>query len=415
MAPVYYERATPAFSYSINGAAVALQPYVEFLQLRYGGNGVNNIAGRPVKTVLNGGCNAADWAAITNNDVALVIYQPTVNGTADCTAFAKVSAGAYTNPAAVIIANDRTRTVIANSRIRGDGYKPGDLLVNFPVLGVGYQTGQILSSSAGTILATISTVSEIIIANTQNLYCTTPGGNADNLIVVGAHLDGVPAGPGINDNGSGSAMLLEIVLQFFKLKFQPQNSKIQFSWWGAEELGLLGSRAFVNSSQTINQPVPFKSIKMGVNFDMMGSPNGIPEVHNIDANGTIAFNASVYNGSRAITAALYNYFDTNNIPALGSVMSGGSDYYPFALAGIPAGGLATGAGSLKSPAERTKYGGLANAALDPCYHQACDTVENINQQLLGYMAQSASRAIANWALNSDINAYLAGGQTVNFK
>jgi hypothetical protein len=407
LAPVFYERATPSMNYTVGvKPSVVLQAGVDFLTMRYGGNGTYNIVA-PVKLVANAGCNETDWDGIVAGDVAIAMYQTPGNGVSDCTAYQKATIGAKRGAGAILIANDVSRKTLLASRIRGDGYAPTDYLVQVPVLAISHSLAEALTTQL-LVEVSLKTQTEIIVATTQNLYCTTPDGDENNLVVIGAHLDGVPAGPGINDNASGSATLLEIVLQFFKLKFKPKNQKIQFSWWGAEEIGLLGSRAFVNSSKEINSPVRFETIKMGVNFDMLASPNGIPEYHDLAA-GNPGFPASSTQGSNAISAAFKNAFEKVNVASLASPMTGGSDYYPFALAGIPAGGLATGAGGLKSMEQRTTYGGLANAAMDPCYHQACDTIENINQELLGFTSQAASRAIATFALAKDINTFLAKG------
>lgn len=408
-APLFYERATPQMSYLALGAVnVTLQAGVDFLTMRYGGNGTRDITAKVVK-VDNAGCNDADWAGVGPEDIGVAFYQSSTSGIPDCSAFVKAATGARRGVAGIFIANDVSRTTLLASRIRADGYYPGDVLVQQPVMAISHSLAETFRTAGAPLTVRLVVNTEIIIKTTQNLYCTTKDGNADNLVVIGAHLDGVPAGPGLNDNASGSSTLLEIVLQFYRLKFKP-NAKIQFSWWGAEEVGLLGSRAFVNSSKMTNTPVKFDSIKMGINFDMLASPNGIPEVHSIHE-GNANFSASITNGCDAITKTFADAFTTARVPILKTPMTGGSDYYPFALAGIPAGGLATGAGSLKTMDQRTAYGGLANAALDPCYHQPCDTIENIGQDLLGKMSQAAARAIARFALEKDIVAFLnAGGK-----
>ena len=74
----------------------------------------------------------------------------------------------------------------------------------------------------------------------KNVIAELRGANDGNVVMAGAHLDSVPAGPGINDNGSGSASLLEIAQNMSKNK--PQNT-VRLAWWGAEEAGLIGSRS----------------------------------------------------------------------------------------------------------------------------------------------------------------------------
>ena len=73
---------------------------------------------------------------------------------------------------------------------------------------------------------------------------------------------------------------------------------------------------------------------------------------------------------------------------------------------IPAGGIATGAEVLKTMPERTVYGGFANAQLDPCYHMSCDTLENINQIILGEMARSAAYVVQTLAMDENLRAHM---------
>jgi Zn-dependent M28 family amino/carboxypeptidase len=110
---------------------------------------------------------------------------------------------------------------------------------------------------------------------TINVLCTTRGGNGDDTIVLGAHLDSVPEGPGMVDNGSGSSSLLEIALVLAKHNYHLKN-KIVFGWWGAEEIGLLGSRHYVR--ELVKDQEAKAKIAMNMNFDMLASPNYVPYV-----------------------------------------------------------------------------------------------------------------------------------------
>ena len=78
-----------------------------------------------------------------------------------------------------------------------------------------------------------------------NVHRRDRSGNDDNVVMAGAHLDSVQDGPGINDNGTGSAALLETAIQMAKVK---PNNTVRFAWWGAEESGLLGSEHYVDEA-----------------------------------------------------------------------------------------------------------------------------------------------------------------------
>jgi Zn-dependent M28 family amino/carboxypeptidase len=115
-------------------------------------------------------------------------------------------------------------------------------------------------------------------------------GNPDNVVIVGAHLDSVFEGPGINDNGSGSAAVLAVAEQMSKVK--PRN-KVRFAWWGAEEFGLVGSDHYVaNLSEEERE-----DIALYLNFDMIGSPNYVRFIY--DGDGS-AFGLAGPEGSAAI-------------------------------------------------------------------------------------------------------------------
>ena len=94
----------------------------------------------------------------------------------------------------------------------------------------------VVASVAVTVHVATSTISEV--RQTVNILAETPSGDPNRVVVQGSHLDSVPAGPGINDNGSGSAFNLESAIQLANNNIKPRN-KIRFAWWGAEELGLL--------------------------------------------------------------------------------------------------------------------------------------------------------------------------------
>ncbi|ACU38779.1 M28 family peptidase [Actinosynnema pretiosum subsp. pretiosum] len=214
-----------------------------------------------------------------------------------------------------------------------------------------------------------------------NLTADWPGGDVNNTIMLGGHLDSVTAGPGINDNGSGSAGLLEVALTAARTNFAP-TKHVRFAWWGAEELGLVGSTYYVN-----NLPSAERSrIKAYLNFDMIGSPNP----------GYFVYSASGQpSGSLALQQLLQSAFSGVVATELTSV-GGRSDHAAFARSGIPVGGLFTGAEVAKTSAQAQKWGGTAGVAFDRCYHRSCDTTANINATALDRNADAI--AFALWGL-----------------
>jgi len=249
----------------------------------------------------------------------------------------------------------------------------------------------------GRVNLNISTLASEIV--TWNVIADSKFGDANSIIVSGSHLDSVPAGPGINDNGSGSGLNLEIALQLATESLQKTlKNKVRFAWWGGEERGLLGSRFYVNNLTLAER----SQIQLNLNFDMVGSPNFVRQVYN----GTTDKNT---NGSGIIQNLFNNYFDADRIryePSYIDAVNARSDYGPFMAINISVGGLATGADELKSPLQREAFGGIANAILDPCYHQSCDTTDNINQGVYLDMGKSAAHVLYTLATTENLRQFL---------
>ncbi|MDQ3905039.1 MAG: M20/M25/M40 family metallo-hydrolase, partial [Actinomycetota bacterium] len=203
------------------------------------------------------------------------------------------------------------------------------------------------------------------------------------IIIVGAHLDSVPEGPGINDNGSGSAAVLEAALRLARAPAQP-SIRVRFAFWGAEERGLFGSRHHVNGLLQEREQVA-----LYINLDMVGSPNFGRFVQG--AQETTAGLATLARGM------LLSYFRDRNLPveerASGRGQNFGSDDISFAGKGIPTVGLHTGAEESKADAQVVLFGGAAGRPYDPCYHRSCDTIENIDRQVLEEMAGALTHTI----------------------
>ncbi|HWL99484.1 MAG TPA: M28 family metallopeptidase [Nocardioidaceae bacterium] len=217
-----------------------------------------------------------------------------------------------------------------------------------------------------------------------NLMAEWPRGDANDVIMAGSHLDSVTAGPGINDNGSGSAGVLEVALTVASQDLSP-TKRIRFGWWGAEERGLVGSTFYVNNLPSAER----SKIKGYVNFDMIGSPN--PGYFVYSSSGQPA-------GSIELQRVLEAPFATMGVPIELTSVGGRSDHAAFANVGIPTGGLFTGAEVAKTSAQAQKWGGTAGQAFDRCYHSSCDTTSNINVTALDRNSDAIAHAI--WTLST---------------
>lgn len=325
----------------------------------------------------NSGCEAADFAAFPVGGVALLQR-------GGCTFSEKVEAAKAAGAVAVVIFNEGQAD---RSGLFGGSM---DSEAGLPTLAATTALGEALIAelAAGTLQVTVEAATETSREPTENLWVDVPGARPE-LGVIGGHLDSVTAGPGINDNGSGTALVLELALASAARLDEgaaPHNTQ-RFAFWGGEELGLLGSFAYVESLTD-----DALALHLGnLNFDMVASPNGARFVY--DGDGSAELDGyPPPEGSAALEALLTGSLDAAGLAWGPTAFDGRSDYGPFILAGVPAGGLFTGAEQRKSAAEAETYGGEAGEALDACYHQVCDTTDNIDPVLFLEMAVAAAEA-----------------------
>jgi Zn-dependent M28 family amino/carboxypeptidase len=309
------------------------------------------------------GCTAEDFADFEAGNIALI-----QRGT--CPFRQKVENAQAAGAVGVVIFNE--------GNVVPDDDRVGNLFgtldppqVDIPVVGTSFAVGEELYNrlQQGPVTLRLAVDSTVEQRTTENVIADTTTGRADRTVVVGAHLDSVPEGPGINDNGSGSATILEVAEAMSELDIQPRN-RVRFAFWGAEESGLVGSEYYV--SQLPKREL--KDIAVNLNFDMVGSPNYVRFVYDGDASDTDSLGST---GSGVVEDVFVDYFDSQGLASEPTAFDGRSDYDAFINVGIPAGGLFTGAEDIKTAEEAAIYGGVAGVAYDPCYHQACDSLDPV--------------------------------------
>ncbi|CAF3876107.1 unnamed protein product [Rotaria sp. Silwood2] len=290
-----------------------------------------------------------------------------------------------------------------------------------PALYLSYAAGQALANATLSTLVMVKL--SIQLQNLEdfpvdNICADTTDGDVTQTIVVGSHSDSVPAGPGINDNGSGTAANLVLVTNLVRLyrttNYTKYKYRIRFCWWAAEEIGLAGSSYHLQKAQNANTPGERRSdYLINLNFDMAASPNFIFGIY--DANTAPSETPpQAIPGSKKVTELYRDWFIRQNLPWDYRAFNGRSDYGPFLEACIAAGGVATGSDAIKTAAQREKYrqsvgennAGFAGAILDPCYHQACDTLANIH--LFGYenLVQAAAYGLEYLGQHSNLAEWL---------
>ncbi len=335
------------------------------------------------------GCEPTDFPATTAGTIALI-------SRGACTFAIKATNAANAGAIGVVIYNN----------IAGDlnGTLGSGFTLNLPVTGITQALGQQLAGTAGLELRLVTeTLREPGV--TSNVLAEKVGKNADNVVMAGAHLDSVPEGPGINDNGSGSAALIEVAEQMGKVK--PQNT-LRFAWWGAEEASLVGSNLYIAEISDEE----FAKIALYLNFDMVGSPNHVFFVYDGDNSDGVGAGPGP-DGSAQIEKKFEEFYNSRGVPFKGTDFDGRSDYQAFILNGIPAGGLFTGAEGIKTAAEVALWGGTAGQQYDPCYHAACDTFGNVNEVALDTNSDAIAYVTLSYAMSTaEINGTKSKG---NFK
>ncbi|SKA99061.1 PA domain-containing protein [Agreia bicolorata] len=327
------------------------------------------------------GCTADDWAGVDATDRIAVVSRGV------CSFAEKSVAAAGAGARALLVYNSEPGPLNGTFGEVVDG--------TVPSFGIEADRGAALVTAIGAGAVSISVALEQTTAtvSTFNVIAETATGRADNVVMLGSHLDSVPEGPGINDNGSGSATLLEVAVQLAKQG--ELNNKVRFAWWGAEELGLVGSTHYVDDLVE-NDPAALDRIATYLNFDMVGSPNYIIGTYDADESSVPA-NVEIPAGSIETEDVFENYFTSIGQPFVGTSFDGRSDYQAFIDNGIPASGLFTGADDVKTEEEAALFGGIVGETLDQNYHQAGDNLENINEEALGIMSKAIAFATASLA------------------
>jgi Zn-dependent M28 family amino/carboxypeptidase len=352
-------------------------------------------------SLSSAGCEASDYDGIDVTGMVVLLQRGT------CDFGLKAEIADAEGAAAVVLFNEGT----IGAADRNDVLIPtlSGYDVTIPVVGTDYATGRELVDliAAGTTVTLRVSVDGFINEDviTYNVIADSPGGRTDRTVVVGGHLDSVYEGPGINDDGSGVGMMLETAQEMTELGIEPVNH-LRFIFFSGEEQGLLGSEYYV-SQLTARE---LRDISVMLDYDMLASGNYARFVY--DGDGSDHGFAGP-NGSGSIERVFADYFDSQGLAFETIPFDGRSDYDAFTTAGIPAGGVFSGAEVEKQPYQVELYGGTAGLAFDPCYHQLCDTLENISEQGLDELSDAAVHAIVTFAMTRSAPNGTARGAEVS--
>ncbi|KAI5865139.1 Zn-dependent exopeptidase [Durotheca rogersii] len=325
--------------------------------------------------VANEGCDASDYPANLAGGVAFILRGTCPFGTKSALAGKAGAVAAivynYESGAVSGTLGDPTPDHIATFGLSGEEARP-----------------IVEKLKAGTAVDAIAYIdSEVKKIETTNIIAQTIGGDPNNCVMLGAHSDSVAEGPGINDDGSGSLTLLEVATRLTSYRV---NNCVRFAWWAGEEEGLLGSDYYV----AVLPREENLRIRLFMDYDMMGSPNFAYQVYN-------ATNAANPAGSEELRDLYVEWYTAHGLNNTFIPFDGRSDYDAFIRNGIPGGGIATGAEGVKTDGEQVLFGGKAGDWYDPCYHQLCDDVSNVNQTAWLVNTQLVAHSVATYAISFD--------------
>ena len=356
----FFDERRPPLVVLPDGRRLAPERDVRTLSYSAGGS-----ARAPVQVVggerANAGCAADDFRDFPRGRIALARR--------GVCPFATKARNAQRAGAAAIIVDDRAATD-ARGPVAGTLGAPG---VRIPAVVADAAAGAALRAASGPVRVRVDAVSEQRTA--RNVLAELPGTSGDRVVMAGAHLDSVPEGPGINDDGSGVATLLALADRLGRGP-RPRDT-LRLGFWTAEELGLYGSRRYVQSLSAAER----RRIRSYVNLDMVGSPNAVLETY----------------GSGDTEAALRRALDARGPAPASSSIGGASDHASFQRAGSEVGGVFTGASERVGAAEARRFGARAGQPADPCYHRACDTLANIDRPMVARVADAVEAAVRSLA------------------
>jgi Zn-dependent M28 family amino/carboxypeptidase len=369
-APVFQQLSPNAQTYTPGTEADDNSAAVDYIAFKY--SPTTAVASAPVVPTNDiaiaapytntSGCEPEDFPAATSGAIALV--QRGTCGIANKLANAQ-AAGAV----GVIMFNQGVE-----GRLNA-GFRAGPTDLAIPAVFSSFAVGKALydayqANQSPTVR--LETSGETIPHFYPQVVAETRRGNPNHVVVAGAHLDSVPAGPGINDDGSGTSWQLELAEQISRLHAKPKH-KIRFLWFGGEEDGLVGSQYYARQLSEDEA----SRIDVMIDTDMIASPNYARFVY--DGNGD-ELGAAGPEGSGTVEAVFKRYFHRRGMATLPQAFDGRSDYVGFINRGIPAGGIFAGAEVPKTPEQVALFGGVAGEQYDPCYHEACDNLATVTGQ-----------------------------------
>jgi hypothetical protein len=236
------------------------------------------------------------------------------------------------------------------------------------------------------------------VVKSRSVVAQTKTGDPHNVVVAGAHLDSAADSPGLNDDGSGVAAVLETAVQ---LGSSPNvKNAVRFAFWGAQEAGLQGSTKYVAELGRDG----LDDVALYLDFDLIGSTNAGYFTYDGDQSGQPNPDvpaARVPQGSAGIERTLAGYLNLAGVRPADMPLGLASDYSAFLRAGIPIGGVTTGSSGRKTATQARLWGGRAGVAFDPNYQTRADAIANVDRAALAVTGPSVAFAVGTYAQSTE--------------
>ena len=333
-----------------------------------------------------GGCDAADYGNLVMTGAIAVVDD------AGCSIVDKQDAAVAKGAVGLLVVSTPGSNGSAPGLFSPGYYRQ----LKVPVGVIGNDANAALRRTDAPVRLTLD--SKAVLVKSRNILAQTKTGDSRNVVVVGAHLDSAAKSPGINDNGSGVAAVLEAAIA---LGSQPQTTNaVRFAFWGSEEVSLEGSTNYVRGLDRDQ----LNDIALYFNFDMLGSPNAGFFTYDGDQSGQPNPSippSEVPAGSAGIERTLAGYLNLAGIRSADMPLARTTDYSAFLAAGVPIGGATTGAAQKKTEVQARLWGGRAGVAFDPNYHTARDRIDNVDRHALSVMGPAVAFAVGTYAQSTE--------------
>ena len=340
------------------------------------------LTGQPVRPKQPAGCTPGDYPAEVPKGAIAVVDD------SHCSVVDKQNSATARGAAALIVISQPSGAGAPPTLFTPGYYNQ----LTVPVAVVGGAGAAALGRTTAPVRLVLDAETRKI--TSRNVLAQTKTGKTEEVVMVGTHLDSGPDSPGVNNAGSGVAAVLETALQMGPLA--AVTNAVRFVFWGAAEDGLNGSTDYVFGLDRDR----LNDIALYLNFDMLGSPNAGFFTDDGDQSGppgTGVASSDVPEGSAGIERTLSGYLNLAGKRPADMPLNTRTDYHPFLVAGVPIGGMNTGASQTKTIVQARLWGGQAGVGFDPNYQSPRDTVDNINREALAVMGSGVAYAVGSYA------------------